>query len=180
MEMDPFLQFPWSTTVSCCITFCTLMSARQSHNKVLKKKKGKYKCKILRVNTSKAFHVYCIAPVIPCHYYHYFLLQRKWCGVNKHNPFDTCLWPRCFCSSALKWIKLWQMLLIPCFIVVSSWLGCTHWESLSFLHVFLKCCLVLREPNIARAINHNPNIRCWEKYPGAFQGRCGPAAGFCY
>lgn len=132
------------------------------------------------MNTSKAFHTCCISPIILCHYYHDFLLQRKWCGVNKHNAFDTCLWPRCFCSSALEWIKLWQMLLIPCFIVASPKLGCTHWESLSLLHVFLKCSLVLRKPNIDRVINHSPHTRCWEKYPREFQGLCGPAAGFCY
>lgn len=104
VEMDPFLQLPWNMTVSHCVTFGTLMSARQSHVKVLKKRGNTVDCefKILRGNTSKAFHIYFISPVIPCHYYHYFLLQRKCCGVNKHNPFEKFLSLRCFCSSASK------------------------------------------------------------------------------
>jgi len=79
MEMDSFLQLSWSIAVSHCITFSTLMSARQSHDKVLKKKGNIVDCeyKVLRGNTSKAFHIYFISSVIPCHYYHYFLLQKE-------------------------------------------------------------------------------------------------------
>lgn len=36
MEMDPFLWLSCNTTASCCIAFGVLMSARQSHVKVLK------------------------------------------------------------------------------------------------------------------------------------------------
>lgn len=67
VEMDLFLWPYWRTAASLCATFNTLLSARQSHVKVHKKWGNTVGCKfkILRRNTSEAFHIYFISSIIP-------------------------------------------------------------------------------------------------------------------